>query len=73
MGVKRTAIEARLKLPEDLAARIRGMAREREMTVDALLSQLVQLGEMSLRHEPTSATDFLTRSGDVEYTLSTRK
>jgi len=51
-GLKRTTIETRLKLPEDLATRLHSMAREREMTLNQLLSELVQVGVISLEKDP---------------------
>jgi hypothetical protein len=57
MGFTKVHIDARISLPEDLATRVTAMSKEREMSLNALLSQLVQLGELSLRHEPTSAVD----------------
>ena len=46
------------------------MAEEREMKVDDMLSELVCLGEMSLRQNAPSATDQArSRVGEAEYVI----
>ena len=66
--MKKTVIEARLSIPAGLAARLKAMAAEREMTMNALLSQLVQVGEVSLRRDPPELQAG-ARPGEVEYSL----
>jgi len=49
MGLQKTTINASLLLPTPMLERIERMAVEREMGRDALLVELIQLGELSLR------------------------
>jgi len=66
--MKKTVIEARLSIPAGLAVRLKAMAAEREMTMNALLSQLVQVGEVSLRRDPPELQAG-ARPGEVDHSL----
>lgn len=64
-GKKRVIIHARLDFPEILAARLREMAKYREMELDELLSELVQVGELDLRkQQPKLDPDKRIASGE---------
>jgi len=68
--MKKRTFQAKLRLPENLAGRVMTMAEEREMKVDDMLSELVCLGEMSLRQNAPSATDQArSRVGEAEYVI----
>lgn len=65
MGQKRMVFKVRLKLPEALGHRIEQMCLDRDTSSEALLAELIQLGEMSLRKE--QASHDLSCSGDSGY------
>ncbi len=62
----KTIIHARLKVSQSLGKKLEAMAEHREMKMDALLSQLVEVAVMHL--EPKSAgADCWAREGDREH------
>ncbi len=50
--MKRRVMNVTLKLPEPVALRIEAMAKEREMKMGPLLSDLIQVGMMDLTKNP---------------------
>jgi len=65
MGNKRAKFKVTIKLMIPLAERIEDMADDREMKLEDLLAELIQLGEMSLRHDRVEPQ--MHRQGEAEY------
>lgn len=53
----REVIKTRLKLPQGIAKRVHEMAAEREMKLDDLLSELVEVAVIELNREVVSSVE----------------
>lgn len=64
MPTKRTKIEARLSFPQPIGDALLKMAKEREVDVNMLIAELVEVALIHLKQEPLKVEDFIHRMGE---------